>query len=72
MAFLFNALENGWKIEKKADCYIFKKNMKGKKEVYLDSYLKHFMKENFNLENFFRKKNNKKLYYFIFFSLAIL
>ena len=56
MAFLYNALENGWKIEKKSDYYIFKKKHEGEKEVYLDTYLKHFMKENFSMENFFQKK----------------
>jgi len=49
MAFLFNALENGWTIKKKTNCYIFSKNHEGKKEVYLDSYLKRFMKENIDL-----------------------
>ena len=49
MAFLFNALENGWTIKKKKNCYIFSKNHEGKKEVYLDSYLKRFMEENIDL-----------------------
>ena len=49
MAFLYNALENGWTIKKKTNCYIFSKNHEGKKEVYLDSYLKRFMKENIDL-----------------------
>ena len=35
------------------DCYIFKKNHEGKKEVYLDDYLRRFMKDNFNLEKLF-------------------
>ena len=51
MAFLFNALENGWTVKKKADLYIFTKNHEGKKEVYLDTYLKRFMKENFDINN---------------------
>ncbi len=46
MAFLFNALENGWTIKKKESCYVFSKNHNGQKEVYLDSYLKRFMEEN--------------------------
>jgi hypothetical protein len=49
MAFLFNALENGWTIKKKTDYYVFSKNHEGKKEVYLDSYLKRFMEENLDL-----------------------
>ena len=50
MGFLYNALENGWTIKKQADYYIFTKNHEGKKEVYLDSYLKGFMEENFDIE----------------------
>ena len=49
MAFLYNALENGWCIKKKNNVYIFTKNHEGKKEVYLDNYLKRFMKENFKI-----------------------
>lgn len=49
MAFIYNALENGWTIKKKKDLYIFTKNHEGKKEVFLDNYLKRFMKENFNI-----------------------
>ena len=51
MAFLYNALENGWAVKKKKDLYIFSKNHGGKKEVYLDNYLKRFMKENFNMKH---------------------
>ena len=50
MAFLYNALENGWTIKKKKDLYIFTKNHEGKKEVFLDDYLKGFMKENFDMK----------------------
>ena len=49
MAFLYNALENGWCIKKKNNAYVFTKNHEGKKEVYLDNYLKRFMKENFEM-----------------------
>ena len=51
MVFLFNDLETGWTIKKKGDAYIFSKNHEGKKEVFLDSYLKRFMQQNLNLEN---------------------
>ena len=30
MAFIYNALEDGWTINKKNDCYIFKKNHEGR------------------------------------------
>ena len=52
MAFVFNALENGWSIKKKGSLYIFTRKHEGKKEVYLDSYLKQFMEENFNINDF--------------------
>ena len=52
MAFIFNALENGWNIKKKDSLYIFTKKHEGKKEVYLDSYLKRFMVENFDINQF--------------------
>ena len=51
MAFLYNALEEGWKINKKKDVYIFTKNHEGKKEVFLDDYLKKFLENNFNINN---------------------
>ncbi len=46
MLFLYNALDNGWSIKKKNNTYIFKKNHEGKKEVFDESYLSIFMKEN--------------------------
>jgi hypothetical protein len=49
MNFIYNALENGWKVEKKNHLYIFKKNHEGKKEVYLDDYLARFMQDNFDM-----------------------
>ena len=46
MVFLYNALDNGWSIKKKQNSYIFKKNHEGKKEVFNDTYLSIFMKDN--------------------------
>tara|TARA_B100000795_G_scaffold265622_1_gene247699 strand:- start:69 stop:299 length:231 start_codon:yes stop_codon:yes gene_type:complete len=51
MAFLYNALENGWNIKKHNNLYIFNKPHENKKEVYLDDYLKRFMKENLDINN---------------------
>ena len=51
MAFLFNALENGWSIKKKGSLYIFTKKHEGKKEIISDNYLLRFMKDNFKPEN---------------------
>ena len=46
MVFLFNALDNGWSIKKRKNSYIFTKNHEGKKEIFDESYLSIFMKEN--------------------------
>jgi hypothetical protein len=49
MAFIYNALEDGWKVQKKNNLYIFKKTHEGKKEVYLDDYLRRFVTTNFDI-----------------------
>jgi hypothetical protein len=46
MVFLYNALDNGWSIKKRNNSYIFTKNHEGKREIFDDSYLSIFMKEN--------------------------
>lgn len=51
MIFIFNALENGWTIKKKNKKYIFSKNHEGKKEIFDESYLAIFMKDNTNINN---------------------
>tara|TARA_Y100000588_G_C13515210_1_gene611145 strand:+ start:234 stop:467 length:234 start_codon:yes stop_codon:yes gene_type:complete len=51
MAFLFNALENGWTIKKNSEAYIFSKKHEGKKEVFLDTYLRRFIVQNLTLNN---------------------
>jgi hypothetical protein len=51
MSFVYNALETGWSIKKRKDSYIFTKNHEGKKEIFNDSYLSIFMKENLNINN---------------------
>ena len=60
MAFLYNALENGWTITKNENnYYVLKKKHEGKKEVYLDSYLHRFMKDNFDINKIISDENNK-------------
>jgi hypothetical protein len=49
MVFLFNALDNGWSIKKRKDSYIFTKNHEGKKEIFDESYLAIFMKDNIDI-----------------------
>ena len=51
MIFLYNALDNGWSIKKKQNSYIFTKNHEGKKEIFNESYLSIFMKDNMNINN---------------------
>jgi hypothetical protein len=51
MAFIYNALENGWDIKKTNEKYFFSKNHEGKKEVYLDSYLRQFIETNLSINN---------------------
>ena len=52
MVFLYNALDNGWSIKKRKGSYIFTKNHEGKKEVFEETYLSIFMKENTSINNF--------------------
>ena len=49
MIFIFNALEDGWSVYKNDSSYVFKKNHGGKKEIFLDDYLKRFMEQNFSI-----------------------
>lgn len=51
MAFIYNALDNGWSIKKRGDYYVFKKQHDGKEEVFLDSYLTNFINDNINILN---------------------
>ena len=46
MIFLYNAINDGWKIEKKNGLYIFRKKHDNKEEIYSDVYLENFITEN--------------------------
>ena len=52
MLFIYNAIEDGWSLKKKNDCYIFSKKTNNKKEVIKDEYLAKFMKTNLELQDF--------------------
>ena len=41
----------GGLLKKNKNAYIFSKKHEGKKEVFLDNYLKRFMVRNFDIEN---------------------
>ena len=60
MALIYNSLETGWTVKKHSekDVYIFTKNHGGKKEVYLDSYLRRFMEDNFNINKIITDNSN--------------
>ena len=49
MLLLYNALEEGWMVEKKKETYVFIKKHEGKKEIMLDSYLQTFMQSNMDI-----------------------
>ena len=46
MLFIFNALNGGWTVKKKQKKYFFTKKHEGKHEIFLESYLKRFIREN--------------------------
>jgi hypothetical protein len=46
LKFIYSALENGWAIKKQKDAFIFSKKHEGKKEIFLETYLRKFIEEN--------------------------
>tara|TARA_Y100000385_G_C12738205_1_gene485635 strand:- start:234 stop:443 length:210 start_codon:yes stop_codon:yes gene_type:complete len=48
MILIYNALNDGWNIQKKNNKLIFTKNHEGNNIYYLDNYLSTFMKEYLN------------------------
>ena len=58
MAFIYNAIEDNWSIRKKGDCYVFSKPHEGKKEIYLDTYLKRFVTEKTNISHLINEQGN--------------
>ena len=53
MAFVFNAIEDGWKVKKRGKSYVFSKPHENKKEIFSDTYLREFIETTFLL---FKKK----------------
>ena len=47
--FIFNSIENGWSVRKSRDVYIFTKKHENKQEIFSNSYLKTFIKENLKI-----------------------
>ena len=49
MTFIYNAVESGWSVKKRKEAYVFTKNHEGKKEIYLDTYLRNFIEANVDI-----------------------
>ncbi len=49
MIFIVNALNEGWSVKKRNNTYIFTKNHEGKKEIFSESYITKFVKENLDI-----------------------
>ena len=49
MAFIYNAVQSGWEVKMTRGIYVFSKKHEGKKEIYLDSYLKDFVESNMDI-----------------------
>jgi len=51
MTLIYNALENGWTIKKRNNCYVFRKKHDNEKKIYLDNYLRRFMSKNMDINS---------------------
>ena len=49
MIFLMNVLDQGWKIQKTENSYIFTKKHENKKEIFQADYLEKFIESNRSL-----------------------
>ena len=49
MLFIYNALENGWNVEKEQDTFFFKKPHENKKKYFTDEYLKEFIQKQLSI-----------------------
>jgi len=49
MAFIYNAVQSGWEVKMKGDKYVFSKKHEGKKEIYLENFLKKFIEANMDI-----------------------
>ena len=51
LLFLENALQNGWKIHKKKEYYIFSKKHNNEKKFFDEDFIYKFVGNNFKLNN---------------------
>lgn len=49
MIFIMNALNNGWKVQKEDESFIFTKKHEGKKEIFKSDYLEKFIGSNLDI-----------------------
>ena len=49
MLFFYNAINDGWNVRKNKDRYVFTKKHEGKKQIFDESYLLTFIKENLDI-----------------------
>ena len=50
MLFIYKSIENGWKVKKRQNKYVFQKSHSDKKELYMEEdYLEKFITENSSL-----------------------
>jgi len=52
MIFIMNSLNDGWKVKKTGDEYIFTKKHEGKTEIYKSEYLERFIYNNLDIQRF--------------------
>ena len=50
MAFIYNAVQSGWEVKMNDDKYIFTKKHEGKKEIYLENYVRKFIESNMDIK----------------------
>ena len=53
MLFIMNALEEGWKVKKQNENYIFTKKHENKREILEEKYLENFVLTNLNINQSF-------------------
>lgn len=55
MIFIMNALNQGWKVQKEDESFIFTKKHEGKKEIFKSDYLEKFIGSNLDIHTSFSK-----------------
>jgi len=56
MCFVMNALNDGWKVKKTEDEYIFTKKHEGKREILKTEYLETFIHSNLDIQKILKSR----------------